>query len=141
VTRVRVYLPVGAAEVAAWLAGAALAPPREAYAVTPALRATHPGADLEELEYAALVQAAAAAGRERGQRPLRRAIAAVDVASAAVQVDGSPDGRVRLTAPLARRDLAAVHVDELAGGDDDADLLWFDATELELVSAAVAAVG
>ncbi|MBK6954866.1 MAG: hypothetical protein IPJ15_16615 [Actinomycetales bacterium] len=132
-SRVRIYLPLTAAEVDVLLAGDSLRP-ATAYAVTVRLASVTPGADVEELEYAAFLDAAAAAGRARsGDIAARRVIAAADVDPGAVTELALPHERtpaeVALGAPVDLRAIASLHVDEEPGSDDDSDLLWFDATE------------
>lgn len=129
-----------------------------AYAVTPALREWYASGDAEELEYAALWQAARASLRllaDDDASPPRRVVIAADVNSA------TPDaaaGRavVRLGAPVQLQDAVSVHVDDetaeaavraaidaLAAadeGDDDAqftldtlddyELAWYSAQEI-----------
>ncbi|MFF2211290.1 DUF6912 family protein [Streptomyces antibioticus] len=106
--------------------------PLVAYAVTAALREWYDSEDIEELEYAALGQAALASLRlldaDRGA-PRRRVVVAVDVADRIVEADPDPDpdpdpgpshdrendaaepGEVRVTGRVALAKAAAVHVD------------------------------
>ncbi|MEU2302738.1 DUF6912 family protein [Streptomyces antibioticus] len=92
--------------------------PLVAYAVTPALREWYDSEDIEELEYAALGQAALASLRlldaDRAA-PRRRVVVAVDVADRIVEADGDHDavdpGEVRVTGRVALAKAAAVHVD------------------------------
>ncbi len=143
-SRVRVYLPLTEAELSALAAGQDLSP-RPAYAVTVRLASQSPGADVEELEYAAFVDAAAAASRRRtaaqasgggdlGRRSTKRVVAAADVAPEAVTEPALPEGRtaaeVILTSAVPLRALASLHVDEQPGSTVDADLLWYDASEV-----------
>ena len=133
-SRVRIYLPLAAPDVEALAAGTALTR-STGYAVTVRLASVTPGADPEELEYAAFLDAPAAAGRARGPgRSARRVVAAADVEAESVTEPALPDGRtpaeVALAAPVTARAIVSFHVDELAGGIDDGDLLWFDASEL-----------
>jgi hypothetical protein len=133
-SRVRIYLPLTAADLDALSGGTALTRPT-AYAVTVRLASITPGADPEELEYAAFLLAAAAAGRARGSDPTtRRVVAAADVEAESVTEQALPEGRtpaeVALAASVPARAIVSFHVDELPGGTDDADLLWFDASEL-----------
>lgn len=133
-TRVRTYLPLSSADVQALAAGNAIEP-SAAFAVTERLASTHPGADVESLEYAAFLEAAAAAGRARGaDSTARRVIASVDVRPASVSEPARPEGQtpalVRLDTTVALRAVASFHVDEQPGGTDDAHLLWFDASEV-----------
>ncbi|MFH8283876.1 DUF6912 family protein [Streptomyces antibioticus] len=103
--------------------------PLVAYAVTPALREWYDSEDVEELEYAALGQAALASLRlldaDRAA-PRRRVVVAVDVADRIVEADPDPGpgndaadpGEVRVTGRVALAKAAAVHVD--ADGADAA---------------------
>ena len=125
--RERVYLPLTPADLAAALA-AGVVPGVRAHAVTPALREWYVDGDLEELELAALTDAAqvallrlAAADRPG---PRRRVVAAADAAlargagpavgSSEDAVPGRDVGRsaVVLAAPLAWADVVSVHLDE-----------------------------
>ena len=133
-SRVRIYLPLTSADLDALDAGAALTRPT-AFAVTVSLASVTPGADPEELEYAAFLEAAAAAGHARGgDTATRRVIAAADVDSVSVTEPAQPHGRtpaeVALSAPVTARAIVSFHVDELPGGTDNGDLLWFDVSEL-----------
>ncbi|MEW2618619.1 hypothetical protein [Streptomyces sp. NPDC048106] len=117
----RVYVPLtlpGLAE--AHRTGELGAGPFAAYAVTPGLRDWYRSDDTEELEYAALGQAALASLRLLAadeDAPRRRVVVAVDVAdgAAAAGPDRGPDPAapgevsVRVTVPLAKA--AAVHLD------------------------------
>ncbi|MFI2640476.1 DUF6912 family protein [Streptomyces sp. NPDC018610] len=122
----RVYVPLtlpGLAE--AHRTGRLGTEPFTAYAVTPALREWYASEDTEELEYAALTQAALASLgllADAPDAPRRRVVVAVDVADGAVSAGtgreaGPEPGEVRLagTVPLAKA--AAVHVDS---GDAEA---------------------
>lgn len=91
-----------------------------AHAVTPALRESYATGDTDELEYAALLAAAADSLRllaeDGGGLPPRRVVLAADVAELAevaaptVRRDGPPSA-VRLRGPLALSGVASVHVD------------------------------
>lgn len=136
--RRRIYLPVSPAGLRALVQGRELGPaPLAAYA---ALDETPP-ADLERVEHDAwLAAAAAAATTDR-----RRIVGSADVDVALVAPRESPAATVapRTTGPAIRRGVAAVevgapiplrhfvsfHVDEEPGGAD-ADLLWYDVTEI-----------
>jgi hypothetical protein len=96
-----------------------------AYAVTPALREWYTEGDEEELEYAALTEAARAALRLLGADPLpprRRVVLAADVPDCAATPIGSPFSqsigvppasvRLEFTVPLAA--IAAIHLDDPA---------------------------
>ena len=43
--------------------------------------------------------------------------------------------QIEVDAPVPLRRIVSFHVDEVPGGVDDADLLWFDVTEVEEVIA------
>ncbi|HRW17796.1 MAG TPA: hypothetical protein P5181_03010 [Dermatophilaceae bacterium] len=145
---VRVYLPLTPDDVRSLHSGEGVGGSgHAAYGVTALLRAAQPRADEEELEYAALLAAAAHAGRLRGEAGWRRVVAAVDVApelvaaAAAGQVDpaatqghSDDDGelaRIALTAPVTAREVRSLHADEELAGTDDRDLQWWDVTELD----------
>ncbi|MGH3680625.1 MAG: DUF6912 family protein [Natronosporangium sp.] len=119
----------------------------EAYAVTPALREQLGEQDEEELSYAALQLAAAASLRLLATdpgAPRRRVVIAADVPADPLGAGAAGDGgRVRLSGPVPRSAVAAVHVDNpvaepevaaVAGEDDggvEYELEWFDASELD----------
>ena len=137
----RVYIPVDAARLTSLRDSGLLGPaPLAAHAVTPALRASLPGADEEEVEYSALLTAA---GVPVQGRPA--VVVAADVPEAALSVDtpeGSSTGSrltqvtVREAVPMAR--VAAFHVEELEPTADEdvlGDLLWYDRTEMDQVLA------
>ncbi len=133
----RVYLPATLPALASALAAAEIGPaPMQAFTVTPALREWYAQADLEELEYAALMHAARASLWRLladPDAPRRRVVLAADVPEEQVgRGGGSVDGfdeptRVVLSAavPLAR--VVSGHIDDLLAVPD--------------VSAAVAALG
>ncbi|MGW5233083.1 DUF6912 family protein [Streptomyces nodosus] len=153
----RVYVPLtlpGLAE--AYKTGELGAGPFVAYAVTPGLREWCRSDDMEELEYAALNQAALASLRLLAAdpgAPRRRLVVAVDVPEGAAAAD--PDrgpaalGEVRVSGTVALSKAAAVHADaadaeaevtaaagalEAAdGGDDDAQSLVDGAEDHELL--------
>jgi hypothetical protein len=119
VTDVRVYLPSTSAGLRALLAGGSLGPaPLTAFAVTPGLREWYVDDDLEELEYAALREAARASLRLLDADPSaarRRVVVALDAPQAQVTVRDDLDrGVVRLAEPVPMARVASVHVD---GGD------------------------
>lgn len=138
-TATRVYLPLELTALTRLARGEAHDPPVTAWTVTPGLRAALPGADLDELEYAALVAAAAAAGVARGTRPVRRVVAAADVpldALGPAPGSGAADpAAVSLRAALQLRQVVSFQVDERPSGVDAADLMWWDVTELTQVIA------
>jgi hypothetical protein len=90
--------------------------PLTAYAVTPALREWYTGGDDEELEYAAMAQAARASIGLLAADPgtaRRRVVVAAEV-SAVPPADGSVelgDAQLELHVVIPWRTLAAVHVD------------------------------
>ncbi len=132
----RVYLPLTATELAALRASGELTGDRvRAYAVTPGLQDAFPGADDEELEYAALRDASDAARALRDAGQTHRVVAAADVDEAFLLVPddaaGDVPSRQDLRGPVALRRIASFHVDEAP--TDDADLLWYDVTEIDEV--------
>lgn len=160
----RVYLPSTLPRLAAAARAGAFEPDTAghlvAHAVTPAVREWYIEGDLEELEFATLIDAAQAALRllaEDVDAAARRVVVAADVPDAAVRP--APDqgrSRVRLSGPVPLAAVASVHVDEpeagptvaaavralpaAEAGDDDArfaldeaeacDLLWYDVSEI-----------
>ena len=124
----RVYLPATLPALAGVLQAGEIGPaPVLAYTVTPALREWYASADLEELEYAALMHAARASLRlllDDPGAPRRRVVLAADVPDEDAGRGGGFDGGfdeptlVLLTAtvPLAR--VASGHVDDLAAVAD-----------------------
>ncbi|MDN5768007.1 MAG: hypothetical protein L0H96_06435 [Humibacillus sp.] len=143
---VRVYLPVGPADLAELAeSGSLSATPaslRVAYAVTPELERSAPGADVEDLEYAAFSHAVVAAGAAARGAADRRVVIAADADPDWV-VEGEPRPRdsvcaVTLAAAVPRARVASFHIDERGASEEgamaDADaLLWYDATELDAV--------
>ena len=93
-----------------------------AHAVTPALREWYVEGDAEELEYAALTNAARASLHQLAADPAappRRVVLAADVADAAARP--APDverAAVRLAGPVALRDVVSAHVDDADAADD-----------------------
>ncbi len=134
---VRVYLPFHGSELIELAETGALPAPRVAFAVTPRLERAAPGADIDELEYAALLAAAAEAADRRGLALTRRVVGAADLPVAAVSEPEHPLdvplAQVRLVEPVLRRQLVSFHIDDLPGGLSDPDLMWYDATELRAV--------
>lgn len=117
----RVYVPLtlpGLAE--AYRTGEVGAGPLVAYAVTPALREWYVSEDMEELEYAALGQAALASLRllaaDEGA-PRRRVVVAVDVPDGQASAgpgrgrDAAAPGEVGIEGALRLAEVASVHVD------------------------------
>ena len=86
------------------------------FAVTPALREAYASGDEEELEYAALTEAARASLRLIAQDPTippRRVVLAAEIPAEQVKLDGSDDepARVLVTGPIPVSRLASGHVD------------------------------
>jgi len=155
----RVYLPATLPALAGVLRAAEIGPaPVLAYTVTPALREWYASADLEELEYAALMHAARASLRllrADPEAPRRRVVLAADVPDEQAGRGGGFDGGfdeptlVLLSAPVPLARVAAGHVDDLAAmadvgaavqalaaadaGDDDAQFLVDGAEGHELL--------
>lgn len=131
-----------------------------AHAVTPALREWYVEGDAEELEYAAMLDAAEGSLRllaADAGAPRRRAVVAADVPEDWVGTGGEGRSEVPLSRPVPRERVASVHVDDTEAegdvaaavealpaadaGDEDArftvdgadghDLLWYDVTELD----------
>ena len=157
----RVYLPATSRLLRQLVDEGGLAGATAAYAVTPALRESYAEGDLEELEYVASQDAAAASLRliaADDAAARRRVVLAADVPDTAAVPDAA-QGRsgVRLTVPVPRDRVAAVHVDEAAteptvaaavaalpaadAGEEDAsftvseieghDLLWYATQEID----------
>ena len=155
----RVYLPATLPALAGILRAAEIAPaPVLAYAVTPALREWYASADLEELEYAALMHAARASLRllrDDPEAPRRRVVLAAEVPDEQAGRGGGFDGGfdeptlVLLSAPVPLARVASGHVDDVAAvadigaavqalaaadaGDDDAQFLVDGAEGHELL--------
>lgn len=130
----RIYLPLTVAALRHLSRIGAIEPaPLTAHAVTTDLRREHGAADDEELEYLAFLDAArsTAAGGVR-------VVAAADVDDetlAEVLADDESLSGVRVSAPVPRRRIASLHVALDQPGDTGKapDLLWYDATELDVV--------
>jgi hypothetical protein len=113
----RVYLPATTTTLQRLLElGAFAAIPLTAFAVTPGLREWYVDDDAEELEYAAMMEAARASlrlldGDESAAR--RRVVVAADVAEVAVSVRDDLDrGVVQVGAPVELAHVASVHIDD-----------------------------
>jgi hypothetical protein len=117
----RVYLATTMTGLARLLADGSVEVP-VAHAVTPALREWYVEGDAEELEYAALTNAARASLHQLAADPAapqRRVVLAADVADAAARP--APDverAAVRLAGPVALRDVVSAHVDDADAADD-----------------------
>ena len=114
-----------------------------AFAVTPKLREVLTAGDDEELEYAAMHEAARAAlrllsvefGLGEDATPARRAVVVADLADVALRPD-LDDGAVRVSGPVPTAAIVSVHVDteeaehavrQASGAIDAADLGDLDA--------------
>lgn len=145
--RTRVFVPLTAELLRLLVTDGAVPSPLAAFSVTSELRMAMPGADQEDLEYAALCDAAdASPGFGPGSW---RLVAAADVVTPAplvelpappadspVQssVESSVESSIDLTAPLAQADVASFHVAE-PGAAQDQELSWYDVSELAVVLA------
>ena len=93
------------------------------YAVTPALREAYASGDEEELEYAALTEAARASLRMLAGDPAappRRVVLAAEIPADGVKLDARDrePGRVLVTAAIPIDKLASAHVDDAEAGTD-----------------------
>ena len=155
----RVYVPATLPALAGVLRAAEIGPaPVRAFTVTPALREWYASADVEELEYAAMMHAARASLRlllADPQAPRRRVVLAADVPDEQAARNGGFDGGfeeptlVLLSAPVPLARVVSGHVDDLAAvadvgaaaaalaaadaGDDDARFLVDGAEGHELL--------
>jgi hypothetical protein len=116
---VRIYLPATSSDLRTLQdSGQIGVPPITAFAVTVGLREWYLDDDLEELEYAALTEAARASlrlldGDDAAVR--RRVVVALDADDSAVEVRDDLDrGVVRLGRPVALGQVASIHVDDAA---------------------------
>jgi hypothetical protein len=138
--RRRVFLPLPPAELSILAADTDLPTAgRQAYAVTAVVRAAYPDQDEEELEYDALCVAAQSLAPSSGaSAPV---VLAADLLEHQVvdvvpypgpaqdqPVEAEIGYAVRLTVALAAQHVVSIHVAEDA--DPDAELLWYDASEL-----------
>ena len=120
----RVFLPSTLPAVALALQAGRVGPgPLPGFAVTPALREAYASGDTEELEYAALTEAARASLRMLAgdpAAPSRRVVLAAEIPAEQIQPDprdGEP-ARVVLTQAIPVARLAAAHVDAPEAGAD-----------------------
>jgi hypothetical protein len=132
---VRVYVPATVPMLATLRAEGQLGAVT-AHAVTPALREWYVEGDAEELEYAALTNAARASLHQLAADPAtapRRVVLAAEVASAALVREDVELGssQVRLPQPVSLKEVASIHVD----GADAADSV---AAAAEVVEEALA---
>ncbi len=131
----RIYIPATLSRLAAIVASGGTAAGLVAYAVTPALREWYVDDDVEELEYAAMADAARDSLRQlaadrttdraadrttdragAGPVPARRVVVAADVPDAmarplAAPIGGGSKAAVRLAARVPMSAVASVHVD------------------------------
>jgi hypothetical protein len=113
---VRLYIPLTFIGLAGVLSEGCLTGPTSAFAVTPALREWYASGDTEELEFAAMTDAAEQSLRLLAadpSAPRRRVVMAADVADE--QLAFAPDrhpAALDVTAAVALGDLASVHVDD-----------------------------
>jgi len=119
----RVYLPATLPGLAAAVADGGFGPPPLlAFAVTPALREWYAEGDLDELEYAATVDAARESLRLLDADPAaarRRVVIAVDVPDGAVrQVPDVHPAAVRVAEAVPLAKVASVHVDDTSAESD-----------------------
>ena len=120
----RVFLPSTLPAVALALQAGHVGPgPLPGFAVTPALREAYASGDTEDLEYAALTEAARASLRMLAgdpAAPSRRVVLAAEIPAEQIQPDprdGEP-ARVVLTQAIPVARLAAAHVDDQEAGAD-----------------------
>lgn len=157
----RVYVAGTLPQLVRWARDRAVTAAGATHAVTPSLSAYFAQADTEELEYAAMVEAAESSLRLLAQDPSappRRVVAAVDAALSVAPSGGEHAmSAVLLPGPVPLRDVVSFHIDEAEAeadvraatgaigaadaGDEAAqllvdqaevhDLLWFDVSELD----------
>ena len=132
----RVFLPSTLPDLATALrAGQVGSGPLPGFAVTPALREAYASGDDEELEYAALTEAARASLRmlaDDQAAPSRRVVLAAEIPADQVSWDARArePGRVVLSAPVPVQRLASAHVD---GPEAEADG-WYATQELSYLA-------
>lgn len=124
----RVYLPSTLHGLARILRDREIGPvPLTAYAVTPALREWYTSADLEELEYAAMSDAAKASLRLLAgdpEAPSRRVVIAAEVPDKAVTfaagdlVDADDRAVMRVTETIPFRRIVSGHIDDAEAEPD-----------------------
>jgi hypothetical protein len=120
----RVFLPSTLPALAEALRAGKLGPEGQpGYAVTPALREAYASGDEEELEYAALTEAARASLRMLGGNPAappRRVVLAAEIPADQVKLDARDrePGRVLVANAIPVDKLAAAHVDDAEAGTD-----------------------
>ena len=157
----RVYIPATLPILSELAKRGELGPgPLTAYAVTPALREWYVEGDEEELEFAAMTEAARGALRLLAADPLaprRRVVVAAELFDAVVTPVGTPvsreqgvePGQVRIDGVIALRDIASFHIDDVRaeptigeaalvmqaadGGDEDAQFTVDGAEDFDLL--------
>ena len=111
----RIYLPSTTSELATLRDENVLPGPRPATAVTPELREYYLDPDLEEVEYAALLEAARLSLRMVDADPSaarRRVVIAADVPDSGIEPDpGSGRGSVRFVGDLDLSAVVSLHID------------------------------
>jgi hypothetical protein len=121
---VRVYLPCTLPALAGLLASADIGqPPLRGFAATPALRESYVSGDLEELEYAAMTQAARASLRlllDAPGAPPRRVVLAVEIPDERIIKITTPDdpAAVEIDGPVSVHLLVSGHVDDPRAVED-----------------------
>ncbi len=128
----RVFLPGTGPLLAQWVRAGRIGLPLTVHAVTPALRTWYAEGDSEELEYAAMVEAAEASLRllcDDQTAPRRRVVVAAEVEVAITLPSGErgPRSQVLLPGPVPLANVVSVHLDAADAAVD--------------VAAAVGAVG
>ena len=118
----RVYLPATTTGLRKLTSDGTLGdPPVTCFAVTSGLREWYVDDDLEELEYAAMSEAARASLRLIDADPsaaARRVVVAAEVPDGSVTVRDDLDrGVVQLAQPVTLKDVASVHVDDADAED------------------------
>ena len=115
----RVYVPATWPMLRAMVRSGILEPiGGTAFALTPKLRESYTGGDEEELEYAALTEAARASlrllsvelGLGEDATPARRVVVAADLGDVTLRPD-LDDGAVRIAGGVPMEKIAAVHID------------------------------
>ena len=119
----RVYLPATLPTLAALFRDGQIGPaPTRGYVVTAALREWYSSGDLEELEYAALTQAAKASLRlllADPQAPPRRVVIAADVADKSVaEVGGFDEALVKISIAIPVSSVVSGHIDDPVAAAD-----------------------
>jgi len=137
-TVTRIYIPLNAAGLHSLSTqGAVQGSLFPAHAVTAALQASAPTAAQDELEYAALNDAAQTSGALLTDGESRRIVAAADVSSelvlSAAPGDSAVQSAVSIGDSVALNRIASFHVDDEDPQDDS--LLWYDVTELPVILA------